>query len=326
MSDLRARGGKRVLLADIGGTNARFAYLIDGTLSEVTHMAVRNYSSFQDALHVYLSELPDAGAMHSGIFAVSGMIEHDRCALTNNTWIVDAAELRRSCGISTVRLVNDFEAVAWSLPRLSRGMLLQIGGHEPDTTAPVAVLGPGTGLGMAISAPHANGRLLLPSEGGHCSLAGDSAREETVINCLRQKYGHVSAERVLSGEGIENLYDILAVLDGISLPKRSAAEITQSALEGTCSISRAALDMFCAFLGSVAGNLALTLCAKGGVYIGGGIMCRIPEFVANSQFRERFEGKGRFRKYLEAIPVHLILKADVAFLGMCELAEAEGIA
>lgn len=322
MSALRA---KRVLLADIGGTNARFALWTDGSLSEVKHMAVCDYRSFEDALRAYLSGFPDAG-VHAGILAVSGMIEHDRCALTNNAWIVDAAELRRTFGISTARLVNDFEAVAWSLPRLTDEMLLQVGGRELDATAPVAMLGPGTGLGMAVSAPYVNGRLLLPSEGGHCTLAATSAREDAVISRLRQQYGHASAERVLSGKGIENLYNILAAIDGIKSPERNAAEITRSALAGTCSLSRATLDMFCAFLGSVAGNFALTLCAKGGIYIGGGIVCRIPAFVAHSPFRERFEAKGRFRKYLETIPVHLIVKADVAFLGLCELAETEGIA
>ena len=314
-----------VLLADIGGTNARFAFLADGTLSAVVHMAVHNYTSFREALDVYLGGLPNVGMIRAAIIAASGTIDNDRCTLTNNAWIIDAAELRGTYRISTVRLINDFEAVAWSLPSLSSDMLLQLGGREPVKAAPAVALGPGTGLGMAIYIPHGNGPLVLSSEGGHSTMPGISLREDAVIDHLRQRFGHVSAERVLSGSGLENLYGALAAIDQLKRPTRCAAEIVQAALAGTCSTSRAAVDMFCAMLGSVAGNLALTLGARAGVFIGGGILCHMPDYIGRSQFRERFEEKGRFKKHLETIPAYLILKTDVAFTGMCALAEAEGI-
>ena len=179
----------RVLLADIGGTNARFALLIDGKLGPIAHMAVCNYSNFRKAFDDYLSGLPDISMIRAAILAASGTIQNGRCALTNNTWIIDAAELRGIYGISTVRLINDFEAVAWSLPRLSPDMLLPLGAREPITGAPLAALGPGTGLGMAICIPHANDHLVFSSEGGHCTAAGNSLREDAVIQHLRRRFG-----------------------------------------------------------------------------------------------------------------------------------------
>ncbi|HBK08005.1 MAG TPA: glucokinase, partial [Acetobacteraceae bacterium] len=233
--------------------------------------------------------------------------------------------LRATYGFSTVRLINDFEAVAWSLPRLSPGKLRQIGGRQPVVGAPRAALGPGTGLGMAASIPHGAGHLVLSSEGGHSTMAGSSLREDAVIAYLRQRLGHVSAERVLSGPGLENLHEALAALDGVKLPRRSAAEITRAGVEGTCATSRAAVDMFCEMLGTVAGNLALTLGARGGIFIGGGILRHMPEYLVSSPFRTRFEEKGRQRKYLEPIPAYLILDEDAAFVGLRSLAEVENI-
>lgn len=314
-----------VLLADIGGTNARFAVLGDGSVGPITHLAVGDYGSLGEALDAYLGGLPEAGKIRAAILAVAGTVRDGRCTLTNSPWIIDAAELRAAGRFSTVRVVNDFEAVAWSLSRLPRDKLLQIGGGQAVTGAPLAALGPGTGLGMAVSIPHAAGHLVLSSEGGHSTMAGNSAREDAVIGYLRQRFGHVSVERVLSGQGLENLHEALAALDDPTLPRRGAAEITRAAVEGSCSTSRAAVDMFCAMLGTVAGNLALTLGAKGGVFVAGGILTRLPDYFAGSLFRARFEQKGRFRNYLEAIPTYLILGEDTAFVGLHALAEVEGL-
>ena len=228
-------------------------------------------------------------------------------------------------GFPSVHLINDFEAVAWALPVLSRDKLLQIGGRQPVAGAPLAALGPGTGLGMAVSIPHATGHLVLSSEGGHSTMAGSSSREDAVIAYLRRRFGHVSAEHVLSGSGLENLYEAIAALDDVMPPRRRAVEITRAGIEATCPTSRAAVDMFCAMLGTVAGNLALTLCARGGIFIAGGILRHMPEYLTSSQFRARFEEKGRFRKYLEPIPAYLILDEDAAFIGLRALAEVEGI-
>jgi glucokinase len=310
----------KVLLADIGGTNARFAVLAGVTVDRVAHMAVRDHGSFGEALVAYLGGLPEK--IHAAILAAAGVVQNGRCALTNSSWVIDAGELRDAHGFSTVRLINDFEAVAWALPMLARDQLLQIGGGQPVAGAPRAALGPGTGLGMAVSIPHAAGHLVLSSEGGHSTMAGSSSREDAVIVHLRQRFGHVSAEHVLSGRGLENLYK---ALDNLTPPRRVAAEITRAGIDGTCPTSRAAVDMFCAMLGTVAGNLALTLGARGGIFIGGGILRHMPDYLARSPFRARFEDKGRLGKYLEPIPAYLILDEDAAFTGLRALAEVESI-
>ncbi len=315
----------RALLADIGGTYARFAILDDGTVRKIARMAVGDYRSFPAALSAYLGNLQEAGLILVAILGVPGPIRNGRCQSTNNPWVIDAAELRAAYGFRVVRLLNDFEAVGWSLPHLSADKLLQIGGRQAVKGAPLAALGPGTGLGMAANIPHGQNPIVLSSEGGHSTMAASTEREDAVIACLRQRFGHVSAERVLSGTGLENLREALAVLDGIVVPKRRAAEITRDGVEGTCATSRAAIDMFCAMLGTVAGNVALTLGARGGVYIAGGILRHMPGYLGGSQFRARFEDKGRFREYLEPIPVHLVLDEDVAFVGLRKLAEVEGI-
>ena len=316
---------RKMLLADIGGTNARFALLAGGTVDMIARMAVSDYGSFPEALGAYLAKIPGAGTIGAAILAVAGAVQNGRCTLTNNPWVIDAAKLRATYGFSTVRLINDFEAVAWSLPGLSPEKLRQIGGRQPVIGAPLAALGPGTGLGMAVSIPHAAGHLVLSSEGGHSTMAGSSSREDAVIAYLRQRFGHVSAEHVLSGNGLENLHEALAALDNLMLPRRPAAEITRAGIEGTCPTSRAAIDMFCAMLGTVAGNLALTLGARGGIFIAGGILRHMPEYFARSQFRARFEEKGRLSRYLQPIPAYLILDEDAAFVGLRALADIEGI-
>jgi len=165
-----------------------------------------------------------------------------------------------------------------------------------------------------------DGDIVIGSEGGHASLAGSSPREDAIIAKLRSQFGHASAERALSGDGLRNLYHTIAALDGLTVPKRSAEEITLAAIDGSCATSRAAVDAFCSLLGSVAGNLALSFGAQGGVYIAGGIVSHIRDYFLKSQFRARFEAKGRLSRYLQAIPVYLILHDDPAFVGLQALA------
>jgi glucokinase len=307
---------KRILLGDVGGTNVRFAVLMEGAPGAVAHMAVADYASFDDALAAFLAkQLEPIG---SAVFGVAGVVEGERCALTNSPWVVDAAELRARFGFTDIRIVNDFEAIAWSLPKLARQDLRQLGGGEPKADAPMLVLGPGTGLGVAAYVPR--GQVVLHSEGGHTTLPGGSPREDAIIAALRRQFGHVSAERVLSGHGLENLYRAVASLDGVAASERNAADITQAALAGSCPASRAALDLFCALLGEVAGNFALSFCAEGGVFIAGGIVRHIGDYLARSQFRARFEAKGRMSAYVAPIPAYLIRHEDPAFLGLQALA------
>ena len=183
------------------------------------------------------------------------------------------------------------------------------------------VLGPGTGFGVAAYIRREQGDLVLRSEGGHATLPSGSSREDAIIAKLRERFGHVSVERALSGAGLENLYHAIASLETQSVPDRTAAEIAQAAVAGRCAISQAALDTFCGLLGTVAGNLALGFGAQGGVYVAGGIAPHLRDYLPGSQFRSRFEAKGRLTPYLEAIPAYLILHDDPAFVGLQALAE-----
>ena len=309
----------RILLADVGGTNVRFAVLVDGTIGPIVHLAVADYARFDEALAAYLAREKDRGQIRSALFAVAGVVQGERCPLTNNPWVVDASELRASFGFAEVRLINDFEAVAWSLPNLARTDLRQLGGGPPRPGAPMLAIGPGTGLGVALYVPNGKGRV-LKSEGGHTTLPSGSPREDAIIALLRDRFGHVSAERVVSGPGLINLYRTIAALDGVSVPERRSSEISRAAIDGTCPVSRAALDIFCAVLGEVAGNFALALGAQGGVFLGGGIVPHMRDYLPGSQFRARFDAKGRMSAYVQAIPVYLILYDDPAFIGLRSLA------
>src|SRR6185437_14095932 len=261
---------ERVLLADIGGTNARFALTNGRTIGPIEHLHVADFPSANDAIAAVLDRHaaePPAAA----VLGVAGPVENNRCHITNSGWLLDGAELTKRFGLASVHLLNDFEALGWSLPGLQPADLFRVGGQAPTPGAPMLVLGPGTGFGTAGLFMQDNQPLVVVTEAGHATLSATSEREEKVIAQLRRQFGHVSIERVLSGSGLENLYHALALVDGVAAPQRDAAGITHAALDGSCAVSVAALDMFCGFLGGVAGNLALTFCARGGVYIAGGI-------------------------------------------------------
>ena len=307
---------KHVLLGDIGATNARFALASKDVLGQVRTFEVAKYPQFEDALTLFLDEvgLPVTDAA----IAVAGPVVQQHAKLTNQAWTIDAGELKTSFGLEA-RIINDFRAVALSLPLLKSGDLVAIGGGKVEEGMPKAVLGPGTGLGVACLAHSSADPVVVTSEGGHATLAGTCDREDRIIQYLRDKFGHASAERAISGSGLENLYQAIAAIDGLTVGTQSAAEITNEALAGNCKIAHEALRTFCAFLGSFAGSLALTFGAKGGVYIAGGISPRILKFLRESEFRGRFEAKGRFRSYLEAIPSYVIVHPAATFVGLQSL-------
>jgi glucokinase len=311
---------EQTLLGDIGATNARFSLLANDALGPVTEFEVARYARFPDVVAAFLNIHRDQVPVTNALLAVAGPVEGERCKLTNCSWIIDVNELRTTFGLAKVRVVNDFAATAYSLPSLTPADLYAIGGGRAVPRAPMAVLGPGTGLGVACLVPGSKEPAVIAGEGGHATFAAASHREDAVIDYLRRHFGHVSAERVVSGAGLENLYQAIAVLDEREVPSRDAAEITKTALNGTCRTACAALDMFCALLGSFSGNVALTFGARGGVYIAGGIAPRMAEFIGRSEFRERFEEKGRLRPYLEAIPSNVIVHSAAAFMGLKSLA------
>jgi glucokinase len=304
------------LLGDVGATNARFALMIEGMLGPVQWIEVARYPNFDDAIETFLGAQLSATPVANALLAVAGPIEGNRCSFTNCSWTIDGQEMRKRFGFQTVRLINDFEATALSLPYLRKQDVRSFGGGRAVSGAPMVVIGPGSGLGVAGLVGDGARRTVVASEGGHATFPATSVREDAILDHLRKRFGHVSAERVLSGPGIENLYHAIAALDQTAVPSRDAAEITNAALQGTCPTSRAALDIFCGMLGSFAGNVALTYGARGGVYIAGGIAPRILDYLAGSEFRRRFEQKGRLHYYLEAIPTEVIVHPAATFLGL----------
>lgn len=309
-----------ILLGDIGATNARFSLLSNGNLSAISSFEVAKFGQLTDALAILIKEHRRQTQIRKALLAIAGPVKGERVALTNSPWIIDISELQTVFGLQ-VWIINDFEAVALSLPSLTSTDLVGIGGGEPELRAPMAVLGPGTGLGVACLVDRTDRRVVVASEGGHATLAPTCEQEDRIVNHLRKRFGHVSAERVISGSGLENIYQAIAALEGLEFPLRNAAEITKSALSGECQLARQSLQAFCAFLGSFAGNIALTFGARGGVYIAGGISPRILDFLVQSDFRNRFEAKGRFQGYLAAIPTYAITHPAAALIGLRSLVE-----
>jgi glucokinase len=311
-----AADGDRVLLADIGGTNARFALMQHGKTSAIEHMKVADFPTATAAIQSFIARHATGEQIAAAVLGVAGPVQNNRIVITNSGWTVDGSDLRKRFGFGLVRLLNDFEALAWSLPELAPDDLVVCGGQQTAPGAPMLVLGPGTGFGAACLFPQPSMPLAAVTEAGHATLPAASEREESVIGHLRRRFAHVSIERVLSGSGLVNLYAALAAVDGIDAPDRDPAAITDAALDGSCGLCRAALDMFCSLLGEVAGNLALTFCARGGVYIAGGIVPRFADHLARSNFRARFERKGRYESYLRNIPTHIIVRHDASFAGL----------
>jgi glucokinase len=312
------------LLADIGGTNARFALeLGPGRIAHIEVLACASHATLADALRAYLAlpavaEVAAAGAIRHAAIAIANPVMGDMVRMTNHHWEFSIEALRRECGFDTFVVVNDFEALAMSLPRLGEGDKRQVGGGAPIADAPIGLLGAGTGLGVSGLIPAADGRgwTALRSEGGHVTFAPANETEVAILQYAWCEFEHVSAERLLSGAGVELIYRALAQHRGIAAEPLGAAEISRRALAGECALCDEVVETFCGVLGTVAGNLAITLGAQGGVYIGGGIVPRLGERFGRSCFRRRFEQKGRFAAYLAAVPTYVITAEYPAFLGV----------
>ena len=308
------------LLGDVGGTNARFAWQASegAPLRDVATLPTADHASLADAITAYLSAIGRPVPAWCAI-GIANPITGDHVRMTNCPWAFSISAMKEALGFERLVVINDFTALALALPDLAPADLRQLGGGAAVPGAPMALIGPGTGLGVSGLIPgDLPGRWLpLQGEGGHVTLAASNPREAAVLQLLRAEYGHASAERAISGQGLEALYAALCTLDAIKGFKRlPAATVSRHALAGDDAQCVEALDLFCAFLGNIAGNLALTLGARGGVYIGGGIVPRLGEAFTGSRFRACFENKGRFRGYLAAIPVYVIhAPASPALLG-----------
>jgi glucokinase len=311
------------LLADVGATNARFALVgARGSFQRIRVLACEDYPSIHQAIAAYLDDelrLTDLQRVEAAALAVAGPVTGDEVALTNHPWSFSIKQLRRHLAIDRLVVVNDFTAVAVAIPYLKPSERSQIGGGKALADAPIGVLGPGSGLGISGLVPMAGEWLALSGEGGHVTMAPVTTRESAVLDRMRVRFDHVSAERVLSGPGLINLYNTLAEIDGIPASSYTSAQITDLGIGERDPHCREAVDMFCAMLGTIAGNLALTLGARGGIYVAGGIVPKLGAVFAKSSFRKRFEDKGRLRPYLARIPTDVITQPFPAFVGLAAL-------
>src|SRR5690349_303959 len=307
------------LLADIGGTNARFALeLAPGYFTQVQVLGCSDYPAVADAMRAYLAmpAVAAAGQVRHAAIAIANPVDGDQVRMTNHHWQFSIEALRRELGFETLLVVNDFYALARSLPHLQDGDKVQVGGGSARQGAPLGLLGAGTGLGVSGLIPAGSSWTALSSEGGHVSFAPANELEVAILQYAWREFEHVSAERFLSGAGVELIHRALTHIQGLPPSTLTAPEISRRALSGECALSSQVLDVFCGMLGCVAGNLAVTLGAQGGVYIGGGIVPRLGERFAASPFRARFEHKGRFAAYLAAVPTYVITADYPAFLGV----------
>lgn len=310
------------LLGDIGGTHARFGYCEDGESGyhPIGTYQVAAFPTFQSVLEQLKSDIDDLALAQSAggeaCLAVAGPPHVDTISFTNSAWRFDRPMVLDMLGLRAVKIINDFAAAARALPLLDASQLEKVGGGTPEPGAPCVALGPGTGLGVAtLVTSHAGEPLVISGEGGHVDFAPVTNVEAAVLDFLRARYGRVSIERLCCGDGITNIYQALAHHRGLTVEHATAAQIGAAATQAEDALSRETMAMFFAVLGAAAGNFALTLGARGGVYIAGGIVPRYLDLLRRSDFRARFLAKGRFADYLSGIPTYVVTHTELGLLG-----------
>lgn len=299
-----------LLLIEVGGTHTRCAVARgEGAPQQLTVFRNADYQDLESAVAAYLAETtvaPERAAL-----AVAAPVDMPSRRLTNIHWTLDVDALARRFGWTSATIVNDFEALACAVPVLAADELLDVRPGEPAPGHPIAVLGPGTGFGVSGLVPCGEHWYPIAGEGGHVTLPAANDREEAALRALRGRYGHVSAERVLSGPGLAALYRTQDGAGAVDSP----LDVTRLAESGDRAATRT-LDLFFGFLATVCGDLALTLGARGGVYLGGGILPALRDRLTAPVFQERFADKGRFAEYLDKVPVYLILADTPALRGL----------
>lgn len=316
------------LLADIGGTYARFALETGpGEFTQMASLRCAEQADFHAAVRAYLAGLSwqDLGGpqqiAHAAV-AIANPVEGDRVRMTNYHWQFSIDEMRQQLGLDTLVVVNDFTALAMALPRLAEVDVRQVGGGQARRPSVIGLLGAGTGLGVSGLIPAGEGWIALGTEGGHVNFGPRDEREMDILKFAWKSLDHVSYERLISGPGLELIYRALADRNGVAdAPALRAPAITQKALDNGDPLCLETLEVFCGLLGTCAANLAVTLGSLGGIYIGGGIVPRLGEYFDRSPFRERFEDKGRFREYVSAIPTFVITAEHATFKGASAILE-----
>jgi glucokinase len=304
------------LLADIGGTNARFALETGpGEIGQVLVYPCADYAGVAEVIKKYLKDTKIGRVNHAAI-AIANPVDGDQVSMTNHDWTFSIEATRRALGFDTLLVVNDFTALAMALPGLTDSQRVQVGGGARRPNSVIGLLGPGTGLGVSGLIPADDRWIALGSEGGHATFAPADEREDLVLQYARKKWSHVSFERVAAGPGVEVIYRALAARDKKRVPSNfDTSDVVKRALEGE-PLAAESVDVFCGILGTFAGNIAVTLGSLGGIYIGGGVVPRLGELFERSSFRARFEAKGRFEAYLQSVPTYVITAEYPAFLGV----------
>ncbi len=302
------------VVMDIGGTNCRIATLDENhNLTAVECWSCLDFSGPAEVFSSYIEK--HQLEVMSLCMAIASPFTEDQVAMTNLNWSFSTLELKRQLSLKTLNIINDFHAVGLAIPLLADTEKIQVGAGNIDPEKPALICGPGTGLGVAILTRVGNVWQVLPGEGGHMDFAPNSPYEMEIWKIFHRKYGHVSAERILSGPGLSELHSAICEIEGIDAPPLSAQQISELALTNASASCLKTLNLFCAMLGSYCGSLALATAAFGGVYIAGGIVPRFIDFVKASEFRQRFEAKGRYRSYNEKIPTCIISAEYPGLLG-----------
>jgi glucokinase len=316
-----ARYERPWLLADIGGTSARFGLqTAPGRIAAIWVAECAAYPTLGAAIVQYLSQPATVAAggyqaRQAGI-AIANPIDGDAVRMTNHHWSFSIEAICSQFSLRTLRVVNDFSALARAVPFLSARDRVQVGGGVVRERGVIGLIGAGTGLGVSGLIPVGKEWMALDSEGGHSSFTAVSEREIAILRYAQRRYEHVSAERLVSGPGLRLVYEALAERSGAVAQAIAAPDIIERGLRGECLVCVETLETFCEMLGTIAGNVAITLGARGGLYIGGGIVPRLGEFFQRSGFRARFEQKGRLSAYLADIPTYVITADYPALIGM----------
>ncbi|RCK19280.1 glucokinase [Thalassospira profundimaris] len=310
------------LVGDIGGTNARFAWLDDaGNPHTPMTLPVREYATIGDAMRAFMLRT-DCSDLREFAVAVACPAMADTIKFTNNPWVFSKEALKAEFNLDRLVVVNDFTGLAMSVPYLGPEDLITLFDGPGRPGLPLAVIGAGTGLGVSGLLPHEGHWLPIQGEGGHVSLPAVDDLDYEIVKFLTGELGRVSAERILSGMGIENLYRALAAIDGIAVTPKTAAEVVDGALKDGDTLCLKVLERFCLFMGGVAGDLVLTLGAFDGVFIGGGIGPRIADYMKQSGLKERMIAKGRFRDLMNDVPVRLMTAKYPALIGCAKILTA----
>ncbi|MBN4075601.1 glucokinase [Gammaproteobacteria bacterium AH-315-E17] len=302
---------------DIGGTNLRLAYLDSSkALTNIESWSCNEFSGPADVLTRYIEKYSLEEV--SLCIAIASPSDEDQVTMTNLDWSFSRLALQEQLSLAHLSIINDYHAMGLAIPLLSDTEKVKVGSGTASPDKSILICGPGTGLGVAILTKVDNKWLVLPGEGGHMDLAPNTPYEQKIWEIFHRKYGHVSSERILSGPGLEELHAAICTIDGIAIEPWNAKQIVDKGMTGASASCEKTLHIFCAMLGSFCGSLALATASFGGVYIAGGVVHNFLDFFNASEFRKRFEDKGRYRSYNERIPSYVVTAKFPGLLGAAE--------